>query len=93
MGQAIVTFTIMPKTPEIDRKKISTKAVDLIAKHSGEKKENIKISEEPVAFGLVAVKCAFVIDESKGIDELEKSLNKIQGVNSAEVSDMRRIIG
>ena len=48
---------------------------------------------EPVAFGLNSLKIMFIIDESKGSEELTENISSIEGVSSAEVVDMRRTVG
>ena len=48
----------------------------------------------PVAFGLKALNVTFVMDEKKGsTDALEADLGVIEGVESVEVTDVRRTIG
>lgn len=50
-----------------------------------------KIEREPIAFGLMALKLIFLLDENKGDTEtLENACKKIEGVMNAEVTDMRR---
>jgi len=56
--------------------------------------QEIKTEQEPIAFGLNALKIMFVMDESKGSTEaLEENIKKIDGVNSVETVDVRRAIG
>ena len=56
--------------------------------------DDYKVSVEPIAFGLKAVKIMFVMDEDKGsTDDLEADIETIDGVNSVEVTDVRRAIG
>lgn len=91
MAQAIVTIKIMPDSPEVDLEKV---------KESVEKEllsfetELGKYEIQPVAFGLKALIVYFVVDESKGsVDPIEEALKKIDGVNSVEVTDVRRALG
>ena len=64
----------------------------LIKDFSGE--AQVKAEQEPIAFGLIALKLQFVMDESIGSTEkLEQKLAGIEGVSSAEVVDVRRAIG
>ena len=92
MGTAIVTLRIMPETPDIDLKKIEEEALKLISEFSDERQK--KVSVEPIAFGLKSVNITFLMDEAKGDTEpLEKQLTEIEGVNSVECIDVRRIIG
>ena len=92
MAKAIITLKIMPKSPTIDLDKLALEAEKKITVFAGagERKQEI----EPVAFGLKALKITFVMDEAKGSTEpLEKEIIKVKGVNSVEVTDVRRAIG
>ena len=81
----------MPESPDSDLSKINEEATAQITNFGG---EIGKVEEEPVAFGLKALKIFFVMDEAKGsTEELEESLAAIAGVNSVEVTDVRRAIG
>jgi len=91
MAQVIVTLKIMPESPEVDLKKIEKQAKQKIAKFGGGVG---KVEITPVAFGLNALNLYFVMDEAKGSTEpLEKNIETINGVNSVEVTDVRRAIG
>ncbi|MGV8151082.1 MAG: elongation factor 1-beta [Candidatus Woesearchaeota archaeon] len=92
MGTAIVTLKIMPESPEVDLKKIEHEAIKLITEFSDDRQK--KISIEPVAFGLKSINITFLMDEKKGDTEpVEKKIEEIEGVNSVECIDVRRIIG
>lgn len=81
----------MPKSPEVNLEVLETQATEKIANFGGEvgKKEI-----QPVAFGLKALMLYFVMDEAKGsTDSLEKEIESLEGVNSVEVTDVRRTIG
>jgi elongation factor 1-beta len=92
MVQVVATLKIMPKSPDTDLNKIETEAKTKIIDFS--QNQEIKTEQEPVAFGLKAIKITFVMDESKGsIDPLEEQIKKIEGVNSVETIDVRRAIG
>ena len=55
---------------------------------------DMKIEQEPIAFGLVALKIIFIMDESIGSTEkLEDNISDIEGVQSVEITDVRRAIG
>jgi elongation factor 1-beta len=93
MAHVLVTLRIMPTSPDTDLSAIDTKAQKLIAAFTG-KSAAIKAERKPVAFGLNALEIVFVMDESKGGTEtLEKEIVAVEGVNSAEVIDVRRTIG
>lgn len=92
LANAIVTIKMMPESPEVDLKGVEEKALALIKEFNDESQTRVSI--EPVAFGLKSVNITFVMDESLGSpDVLEEKLAAIQGVNSAEVTDVRRAVG
>ncbi|MBU0615684.1 MAG: elongation factor 1-beta [Nanoarchaeota archaeon] len=92
MGTAIVTVKIMPESPEIDLDKIEKTAKEEIKAFAGE--GDTKTEIEPIAFGLKAVKIIFIMDENKGSpDIVAEKIQEIEGVQSAEISDVRRAIG
>lgn len=91
MGTAIITLKIMPESPETDLDKIKEEATQVISEFGGEVGKEEK---EPVAFGLVAVKLIYTADEALGgTDEVEEKVAALEGVNSAEVVDVRRALG
>ena len=92
MAQAIVTLKIMPDSPETDLAELTEKAKTFIVQFAGE--GDMKIEEQPVAFGLKAVQIIFVMDEQIGsTEELEKNIAAVEGISSVEVTDVRRAIG
>jgi elongation factor 1-beta len=92
MGTAIATLRIMPESPDIDLKRIEQEAIKLISAFSDERQK--KVDVQPVAFGLKSVNITFLMDEKKGDTEpLEKQISEIEGVQSVEMTDIRRIIG
>ncbi len=92
MGQAIVTLKIMPEAPDTNLEEIEKKAKVMIVDFAGE--GDTKTEIEPIAFGLKALKIIFIMDEAQGSTEsLENNIATIEGVNSVDVSDVRRAIG
>ena len=92
MAKVIVTFKIMPESPQTDLAAIQEQAEKMILDFTGE--GEMKIEQEPMAFGLVALKIIFVTDEAKGsTDDLEKQISEIEGVSTVEVTDVRRAVG
>ena len=92
MASVVITLRIMPQNPNVELSKIEAEAKKEIVDfcHSKEFKTQI----EPIAFGLKALNILFVMDESKGSTEaLEKKISEIDGVESVEVTDVRRAIG
>ncbi|MFH1133589.1 MAG: elongation factor 1-beta [Nanoarchaeota archaeon] len=91
MAQVIITLKIMPESVDSPLDHISKQAEAKISAFGGEvgKKEI-----EEIAFGLKAINLVFVMDEKKGSTEsLEQDIAGIEGVASAEVTDVRRAIG
>lgn len=91
MAQVIITIRIMPVSPEVNLDALQQQAEEKIKAFGCELG---KAEKKPVAFGLQALDLVFVMDESKGSTEsLEKDIAGLEGVNSAEVTDVRRAIG
>jgi elongation factor 1-beta len=92
MADVVITMKIMPDSPEVDLKSVEEKALEKITKFA--ELSNYKVELEPVAFGLKAINILFVMDEAKGAtDSLEEDVAKIEGVNSVEITDVRRALG
>ncbi|MBT3464694.1 elongation factor 1-beta [archaeon] len=90
MAEVVVTIKIMPKSPDVDLEAIKIKATDVIAEQKGEVG---KSSIEPMAFGLKSLSLIFIRDESLGsVEDIEEKIKALEGVNSAEVTDVRRTI-
>ncbi len=91
MAEVIITMRLMPESPEVNWDFVYEKVNEVVKKHGGEigKKE-----EKPVAFGLKALEVIFVVDESSGSTEaLEQEVSEIQGIESVEITDVRRALG
>ena len=94
MASAIVVIKLMPESPDVDLDTCAVEAKKVISAFTEEDASQIKVEKEPIAFGLVALKLAFVVDEDKGLpDSLTDDLAKVDGINSAEVIDFRRALG
>tara|TARA_Y100000310_G_scaffold305460_1_gene345629 strand:+ start:176 stop:454 length:279 start_codon:yes stop_codon:yes gene_type:complete len=92
MAKAIVTLKIMPVSPETNLEEVQAKAAEKIKAAYGE--TEFKAEQEPVAFGLKALKLTFVIDEEKGsTDDVEAQIAELEEVNSCECVDVRRAVG
>jgi elongation factor 1-beta len=91
MAKVVITLRIMPDSPETDLEKIQEQAEKKVNDFGAEVG---KVEIEPVAFGLKSINILFVMEEELGsTDELEKGITEIEGVTSAEVTDVRRAIG
>ena len=92
MARVVVTLRIMPQNIDTDLSKIESEVKKEIVKFCNSQEFKTKI--EPIAFGLKALDIIFVMDEDKGsTEELENSIGDINGVESVEVTDVRRAIG
>ncbi|MBU1975338.1 MAG: elongation factor 1-beta [Nanoarchaeota archaeon] len=92
MANAIITLKIMPEAPDTDLEAIKEKANKILYSEVGEGDRKAEI--EPIAFGLNALNLMFVMDEAKGSpDPIADKVKEIEGVQSAEVTDVRRAIG
>lgn len=91
MAYVTVILRIMPEDVEVDLNNIKSKIEHKIISFEG---KIVRIEEEPIAFGLKALKFAFTMNEKKGTtDPLEKDISSLEGVNSVEVIDVRRTLG
>ncbi|HZD42602.1 MAG TPA: elongation factor 1-beta [Methanomicrobiales archaeon] len=86
MGKVVAVIRVMPDSADVDMEKL---------KASMKKKVPgiHEIREEPIAFGLKALKLAVVVgDEEGGTDAIEQALQNVEGVASAETTDVNRMI-
>ncbi len=92
MANIVVTLKVMPESPSINLVELYSKIEPIIKDFSGE--EQFRKEEEPVAFGLKALKITFVMDENKGsTEDMEKKISALEDVNSVDVVDVRRAVG
>ena len=90
MTEVIITFKIMPEDLEVNLKKLEKEVTEFLNQHG----EDGKVEREKIAFGLEALNVMFIRDEAKGsTDFLEDNMRNIDGVQSVEVTDVRRTIG
>lgn len=91
MAQVVITLKVMPESPDTDLSALQEKATKLIHEFGGEVG---KVNIQEVAFGLKALNLLFMMDEDIGsTEELEQDIAKLHGVNSVDVTDVRRSIG
>ena len=92
MGKVIVTLKIMPESPDVDLDALDATIKTKITESTGD--DEFKSEQEPIGFGLKALKITFIVDEDKGsTDALEEAIGTIDGVNSVEAIDVRRAMG
>jgi elongation factor 1-beta len=82
MGSVAVIVRVMPESPEVDLEKLK--------KALKQRLPGIQeIREEPIGFGLKALKLAAIINDAGGeTDAIENSLNEIAGVERAEIVEV-----
>ncbi|MBI4148453.1 elongation factor 1-beta [Candidatus Woesearchaeota archaeon] len=91
MARVEVTFKIMPEGPDTDLKKVLAEATKKIEEFGG---KIFHTEEEPIGFGLKAVKVSFKMDEAKGDTEpLENTIKTIPHVLNVEVTNVTRALG
>ena len=92
MAKAIITFKLMPESPDVDLKLIKELALK-IAREMGSIGE-MQSKEEPIAFGLVAVLVMAMYDVDKAdFDVIAAKMAEIENVQNAEVAKMDLAIG
>lgn len=92
MAHILLTLKILPKHPEVDMEQLK-KQTELIVDEFGAKL--LKTEEEPVAFGLKALKIiiTFKEEDNPNVDILEEKLQALEMVSSTDVVDIRRAFG
>jgi elongation factor 1-beta len=88
LGKIVIAYKIFPSEStvnlEVLKEKIKEKLTDKAAIQ--------KFAEEPIAFGLCALKVNMVLPEKEGIlDETEKILNDIEEVGQLQTLGMTRL--
>ena len=92
MAKAIITFKIMPESPEIDLEPIKEEA-QKIAKENKSIGE-MQVKEEPVAFGLKAVIVMAMYEVEGGdFEGIAAKMKEIANVHSAEIANMDLALG
>ncbi len=93
MANAIVTFKIMPASPEVDCDAIVEKA-KAIATETGAK-GNVAHEIKPLAFGLkeITVIGMYAMTDDFASDSIADKMAEIEGVNSAEVANIDLAMG
>ena len=91
MAEVIIKLKVLPETTEVSLSDLKVSCKKEIEAFGGEMH---KVEEQPIAFGLVGLEFTFIADEAKGgTDPLEEKIRNLEGVRSAEVTDVRRMFG
>jgi elongation factor 1-beta len=79
MGDVALIIKVMPESPEVDREGLKRDIRSKLPKVQD-------IQEEPIGFGLVALKVVAVVPDAEGqTDAAEAALAGIAGVERAEI--------
>lgn len=90
MGNVILTMKLLPDSAERD---VDSWKEPLRAKLK-DKAEILKMSKEPIAFGLDCLKIILVVPDKEGaMSEVEEAIKNVDGVSDVSVVDMSRTLG
>ena len=89
MATIIVTLKALPDSPERDLNELKKKIEEIIKEGEG---KLYKESIEPIAFGINAMVFVYMIDESKGTEEIENKIKGLEGIGDVNISDMTRMM-
>ena len=88
MGKIIIVYKILPTESTVDLKVLKEKITKQLADIASIK----RFAEEPIAFGLCALKVNIVLEEKEGIaDETEKRMAAIEGVGQIQTLGLTRL--
>ena len=90
MGFTAVQMKLMPDSPSADLKAIEKKAEEII---NSMHKTQVKVEEQPIAFGLSAIILSFAWNDAIDTERLEAEFSKIEHVSSVELLDVRKAFG
>lgn len=87
MAEVLVTLKVMPEDAGTNLASMESEIKKLReARFNG-------VEKEPIAFGLVALKPSFVMDDAEGATEkLEEALRHVKGVGGVEVVQVTRLL-
>lgn len=89
MGEVLAVLRIMPEDVEVDLEELKRSISEKIP----EEVEIHKIEEEPIAFGLKALRITVIVSDTVGgTDPVEEAIREIDGVKSVEVVDLHRLL-
>jgi elongation factor 1-beta len=91
MYNLVATMRVLPEDTETDLGKLEETIRGLVPSHM----ELYKVEQEPIAYGLVALKIMVLTtdDASGSTDTLESAIQDLDAVSQVEVVDVRRTLG
>jgi elongation factor 1-beta len=82
MGNVALILRVMPESPEVNLDNLKNEIKTVLPGVSD-------IKEEPIGFGLKALKLAVLVNDQGGeSDAIEQKLNEIKGVERAEIVEL-----
>lgn len=89
-GIVALIVKILPDSPDANLEEVKNLTKSALEKEGA---LNLSFEEEPIAFGLKAIKIKFAWPEEKSTDIIENLLEKIRHVSSVKIEDYRRAFG
>lgn len=86
----IVEYRVMPEDGEVEYSELESKTKETVENYKDDVTV-LEVNEEPVGFGLKAVKIKFQMDENHGSEELENQLADLAEVGEVTVTLMDRL--
>jgi elongation factor 1-beta len=82
MGSVALIVKVMPESPEVDLQALKTAIIEKIP--------SVKdIKEDPIGFGLKALKVVVVVNDAGGeSDSVEAAIQSLPGVERAEIVEL-----
>lgn len=86
----VVEFRVMPEDGEVEYSDLEASVKETVENYS-ETVKAVEVREDPVGFGLKAVRIKFQIDENLGTEELENQLSDLSMVGEVNITLMDRL--
>jgi len=89
MAKVLVSLKIFPSDVSVNLNLLKRKIEESLPDYAS----IYKFAEEPIAFGLIALIADIVVPEDKSgvLDEIERLLKRIEGINELETLMVRRV--
>ena len=93
MANTIITFKVMPESPDVDLEAIKKKVVAIATAEGA--KGNVATEIQPIAFGLSALKVLGMYGDENGIDAdaIAAKMAEVENVQTAEVEKVDLAMG
>lgn len=90
MADMIVEYRVMPEDGEVEFETLKSKTQETVENYKDDVKV-LDVKEDPVGFGLKAVRIKFQMDENHGSEELENKITELEEVSEVQVTLMDRL--